>query len=952
MIAGCAFLLILIAGCSPPEQTATESPTGPSQAAFEPEYVGGYPTAETAERMFEEYDYQAALHFYIWGYAYLNGYGFDRGMAALGGDERSVYIWDKRVQGQHAVMTANGEVIYNCTRVMDVSKEPVVIEIPPRSRGHFFDIGERAYEDTGDLGPDQGKGGKYLAMSADYDGEIPEGYFPFRVEYSNLVMAIIRTFPGSEGSVEAAAEHGKKIKWYPLSEAGNPPPANFVLVGDRPFSQEWPRDERAFEWLAEAFNLESNIPDAALPHLGNMRRLGYEKGKPFNPDARAKAILKRAATSGEAIALSMSLQNRLYKTMPMYDDRQFKSVFYNRSPKFMQKNYEEVEERVHGWHQLCGNFANYIPPKPGVGQFSTSVYHDKDGNNLIGSHTYKLHVPADVPVKQFWQLPVYEVSTRALMFTDQKKSVLSSTEDLKKNADGSVDLYFGPELPEGVSEKNWVKTKPNEGWFSLPRLYAPLEPIIKKEWRWNDIELIEKGEVTSEPGAKFVGGYPTKETAAAAFDEYDYTAAVQFYVWGYAHLNSMGMEKGCAAMGGDERSFYHWDKRIQSKDILMTANTGVIYNWSRYIDLSKGPVVFEVPPRVRGHFYDMGMRAYVDIGDIGPDKGKGGKYLVVSADYDGEIPEGFFEVRSKYSDRITLGFRSFPTAEGSDEAAVELGKTAKWYYLSEGANPHANSHILIGDRPFSQEWPRDEEAFAWYSEIFNMDRVPASGLGHLGNMRRLGIQRGKPFAPDARAQAILKRAARTGKAMVLSMAFRNRQDKAIYDNRQYEPIFLNSSPTFFHEDYEEVEVRAGGWHQLVGNFAQNIPTKPGTGGFYSVAYRDKDGESLIGSNTYRLRVPAKVPVKQFWQIPIYEVTTRSLIDTDQKKSTLSGTDDLRKNDDGSVDLYFGPEAPEGYEQNWIKTKPGEGWFTLPRLYAPLEPILDKTWRWNDIERIR
>ncbi len=78
-----------------------------------------------------------------------------------------------------------------------------------------------------------------------------------------------------------------------------------------------------------------------------------------------------------------------------------------------------------------------------------------------------------------------------------------------------------------------------------------------------------------------------------------------------------------------------------------------------------------------------------------------------------------------------------------------------------------------------------------------------------------------------------------------------------------------------------------------------------------------------------------------------------MMNTDQKKSTLSSTDDLRMNDDGSVYLYFGPELPEGVsEKNWIKTKPSEGWFTLKRLYAPLKPILDKTWRWNDIERIK
>jgi hypothetical protein len=453
---------------------------------------------------------------------------------------------------------------------------------------------------------------------------------------------------------------------------------------------------------------------------------------------------------------------------------------------------------------------------------------------------------------------------------------------------------------------------------------------------------------------QYIGGYPTKETAEAMFEEYDYQAAVQFYVWAYAYLNSMGMEKGFAKMGGDERSFYHFDKRIQPQHILMTANTMVIYNWTRYIDLSKGPVVFEVPPRCRGHFYDMGMRAYVDMGDVGPDKGKGGKYLAVSSSYKGEIPKGYFVVRSKYSDRITLGFRSFPGAEGSDEAAVKLGKQAKWYYLSEAKNPPKNTHVMIGDRPFSQEWPRDEKAFSWFAEIFNMDKVPASGLAHMGNMRRLGIQKGKPFAPDARAKKILKRAAETAEAMVLSMSLRNRLHHLdpLYDNRKYSQTFYNRSPRFFQKHYEEVEERVHGWHQLVGNFATYIPPKPGIGAFYISGYRDADGNMLMGENNYRLRVPAVVPVKQFWQIPVYEAATRSLMNTNQKKNSLSGNDDLKRNADGSVDLYFGPEAPEGYEKNWVKTIPGEGWFTLPRLYAPLEPILDKTWRWNDIEKIK
>ena len=120
---------------------------------------------------------------------------------------------------------------------------------------------------------------------------------------------------------------------------------------------------------------------------------------------------------------------------------------------------------------------------------------------------------------------------------------------------------------------------------------------------------------------------------------------------------------------------------------------------------------------------------------------------------------------------------------------------------------------------------------------------------------------------------------------------------------------------------------------------------------YMSTFCDKDGEWLNGSNTYKLHIQAKVPVKQFWQIPVYDVTRRAMINNGQR-STISGTDNLTRNADGSVDIYFAPQLPQGVsETNWIKTTPEEGWFTLPRLYAPEQPILDKTWRWNDIEKI-
>ena len=454
---------------------------------------------------------------------------------------------------------------------------------------------------------------------------------------------------------------------------------------------------------------------------------------------------------------------------------------------------------------------------------------------------------------------------------------------------------------------------------------------------------------------EFVGGYPTEETAKAMFEEYDYQAAVQFYVWGYAYLNGMGFDKGLTKLGGDENSVFIFDKRVQPKHQIMTANSEVIYVWTRFMDVSKGPIVLEVPPRVMGHLYDVGMRAYCDLGAIGPDRGKGGKYLLVSKDYKGEEPEGYFVVRPEYSNLILLGARTFPTREGSVEKAVEHAKGFKRYYYNERDNQQEQSYVFAGNRPYSQEWPRDERAFEWLAEIFNKDRVPESAKAHLGNMRKLGIEVGKSFNPDARAKKILKRAAKTGEAMILSMAFGQRDEKQdrVYDNRQYMAAFPNKNTKFMLENYEEVEERARGWHELVGNFVFDLLGAPaGKGQFSMVNYNDANGDHLMGEHTYRLRVPADVPVNNFWQVPVYSVLTRAMIDTDQGRYAFTSHEEFIRNEDGSVDLYFGPKAPKGFEKNWVKTIPGQGWFTLPRLYGALQPVLDKTWRWNDIEKIK
>ncbi len=467
---------------------------------------------------------------------------------------------------------------------------------------------------------------------------------------------------------------------------------------------------------------------------------------------------------------------------------------------------------------------------------------------------------------------------------------------------------------------------------------------------------------TEQPGTNRVGTtelefnpytFPTKAEADDAFAEFDYQAATQFYVWGYAYLNNIGFDKALTEKGGEPLSIYTFDHQISPDQQIMTANSQVTYNWTRLMDVSESPLVIEVPPRVMGHIWDAGMRAISDVGGIGRDLGKGGKYFVVSKDYAGEIPEGMFEVRLDQSNQANLVFRTFATFEGSVEGAVELaGQASVKSYADMGKT---SERVLMGDGEFSQDWAKDEGAFEWLAEHFNSDMLPPSGAAHAGNMRALGMNIGEEFNPNADQLAILKRAAATGKKMIAAMAFgqRTATQDLIYPDRQYVLCFASTSHDFLLANgAEEVEQRARSWHELVGNFIFDPNAAPaGKGQFAVTVYNDANGDHFHGENTYTLTMQADVPVTNFWQIPIYEVETRAMIETEHGRYAFTSTENLAVNEDGTITLVMSPTQPAGVAgSNWVQTKAGEDWFALPRLYGAKQEVVDKTWKLNDIQR--
>jgi hypothetical protein len=262
--------------------------------------------------------------------------------------------------------------------------------------------------------------------------------------------------------------------------------------------------------------------------------------------------------------------------------------------------------------------------------------------------------------------------------------------------------------------------------------------------------------------------------------------------------------------------------------------------------------------------------------------------------------------------------------------------------------------ILNGGKPLSTDWPKDAHYFDYMVEGLAHVAIEPQDKIMYAMLAPLGIAPGQPFTPDARVRGILERAADTGASMMTTLAFASRTGAApLWPDRRWEDIKTVTSPDFVTPTRVELDERAQGWYQLVmnGRYGYGAKLKPGTGSWYALTYKDAGGRYLDGGASYRFTLQADPPTKQFWSLAIYDVRTRRMVDTDEQRAELSSFSPLKKNADGSLDLYLGPAAPAGMASNWIKTIPGTGFFAMFRLYAPLEPVLDGSWKLNDIERV-
>ena len=453
-------------------------------------FPGGYPTEETVERVYDELDLQRATQLYLDMYPAMSAHGLMKGWVRdLGmSDSSQINVTADRLDSTPLVLTGNTESLY-AFAVFDLKKDgPTVFEVPPGVMGPLDDHNFLFVADIGPTGLDKGEGGKYLLLPPGYEGDVPDGYFVLHAAtYCNF--SFIRANADVVGSGDKALEfYREHAKIYPLSEGPRPPVVKNIT--GTPWNSLVPEDAAAFEWMHEIIDYE---PAEAFGRelLGRLASLGIEKSKSFEPDARLQGIFEEAAQQGVAMSRVIAFDCRDAEAV-VYPNRKWESPYVTNNSTFYRDDYIDLEARTVFHFTADGITPAMAAQMPeGKGSRYQTTYKDADGNYFDGAKTYKVHMPPEVPVALFWSVTVYDAWTRSELQSQPDPTVSSQSDPAPEtNSDGSVDIYFAADQPDGVPAENWVEVLPDRGFFVYIRYYGPLNAFNDKTWVPNDVELL------------------------------------------------------------------------------------------------------------------------------------------------------------------------------------------------------------------------------------------------------------------------------------------------------------------------------------------------------------------------------------------------------------------------------------------------------------------------------
>jgi hypothetical protein len=413
-------------------------------------------------------------------------------MPAANADFNQIVYWSRPVNWKDQTLTPNPDTIYLNPYYNTEDVGPIVLEIPPASdegsiTGSVDDAWQTALEDVGPAGVDKGKGGEYLILPPGYKDKPPEGYIALpSATYTGFVILRSNLKSGSDADIAKAVAYGKRIKLYPLSQAAHPPPTKFVNVYDVMFDSTIPYDLRFFQALDRFVQREPWLERDKVM-IDQLKTIGIEKGKPFNPDADTQRILNDAAREARAW---LDLKYETVFTPPFNEGTHWQLPAMPGVAEGMMTNFAEPNAYPVDGRGVAFSMAYFSAKHLGEGQYYLMTIVDKNGQPFGGAGSYRLTVPSNAPVKLYWSATAYDRETHALICNLSPSSRSSNTPGLEKNTDGSVDIYFGPKAPGG-KESNWVPTSAEGKFEVLFRLYGPEKPFFDKTWKLPDIEKVE-----------------------------------------------------------------------------------------------------------------------------------------------------------------------------------------------------------------------------------------------------------------------------------------------------------------------------------------------------------------------------------------------------------------------------------------------------------------------------
>ena len=455
------------------------------------------------------------------------------------------------------------------------------------------------------------------------------------------------------------------------------------------------------------------------------------------------------------------------------------------------------------------------------------------------------------------------------------------------------------------------------------------------------------------------GNWLDPKEAESLRDELYYQRAIHAYMTMLPALNVIGMRDGSEqAFGAGYNVLPIWKERMDARTMVPTPNADVIYSMN-YLDLKKtGPLVVKAPPNVIGMFTDFFQRTLTDVGAIGPDRARGGLYLLLPPGYDGHVPSGYFVVRSP-TYNVFLFFRTvMGKGDGKPDPApaVKAAETTRIYplWIEEKDVKPMQFPDATGKR-VNMMYPVDQEYWAKLKDF--VDYEPASAIDPelRGVLASIGIIKGQPFNPTARQRELLKKAVETAPKMILAMRQLGRDDKRnlYYSDRQWERAWAGATAEWMQDSYLDVNQRATFFQIAYSSAPAMVMRTTGAGSKYPFTARDAKGDFLNGSNTYKLRVPPNAPAALFWAVTAYNVTDGTMPETDQLMPSTNGYYDIPKQQDGSIEIWFGPEKPKDVvDAAFIKTIPDRNFLVTLRLYGAEDAFYDQTWKPDDVVKVK